>query len=102
LTDVARHATSGFVIRSFRHKGLAELWATGKSAAVPANLRGRVLNRLTVLNAAKTLGELKGFRTHPWKGDQSGRYGMDVNGPWRITFEFREQDAYLVDLEQPH
>jgi proteic killer suppression protein len=90
------------MIKSFRHKGLADLWFTGKSAMVPANLQKRILNLLTVLNAAKTLGDLAGFRTHPWKGAQSGRYGMDINGPWRITFEFRDQDAYLVDLEQPH
>jgi toxin HigB-1 len=69
---------------------------------VPANLQKRILNLLTVLNAAKALPDLVGFRTHPWKGSQSGRYGMDVSGPWRITFEFREQGAYLVDLEQPH
>ena len=102
LTHDACRVTFPSVIRTFRHKGLAELWSSGKSAAVPANLQKRILNLLTVLNAAKALPDLAGFRTHPWKGSQSGRIGMDVNGPWRITFEFREQDAYLVDLEQPH
>ena len=28
------------------------------------------------------------------------RYALHVNGPWRITFEWRDGDTYSVDLEQ--
>ena len=30
------------------------------------------------------------------------RYALDVNGPWRITFEWEEGEAHRVDLEQYH
>ena len=29
-------------------------------------------------------------------------FRVDVNGPWCITFEFADGDAYLVDFEQYH
>ena len=30
------------------------------------------------------------------------RYSIHVNGPWCITFEFRDGEAYRVNLEQYH
>jgi len=41
------------MIRSFRHKGLAELWATGKTRKIDAKLHGRILRRLEVLDQAE-------------------------------------------------
>ncbi len=91
------------MIKSFRPKTLKALWETGKSAEVPAELRRRCLNRLTVLNRANNLTEVTGpgFDTHPLKGKPQG-YALSVNGPWRITFEFEDGDALRVDLEQYH
>jgi proteic killer suppression protein len=37
------------------------------------------------------------------KGNQAGRWAIDVSGPWRITFEWSATgDAQRVDLEQYH
>jgi proteic killer suppression protein len=92
------------VIVSFLHLGLKELFETGKSAALPPELRKRCLNRLEILNAAKNLTSLNisGFNTHPLHGTKPLRYSMSVNGPWRITFQFDAPDASMVDLEQYH
>jgi proteic killer suppression protein len=92
------------VIKTFRHKGLMELFEIGKSAKVPANLANRCLNRLTVLNRAVYVREVTGagFNTHPLTGAVPQRYAMSVSGPWRITFRFDTGDAYGVDLEQYH
>jgi proteic killer suppression protein len=92
------------VIKSFRHKELGGLFATGKSAAIPPELRKKCLNRLTVLNLAASVREVTGvgFDTHPLQGTNPVRYSLSVNGPWRMTFEFESGDAYRVDLEQYH
>ncbi len=92
------------MIRSFRHKALAQLFRTGKSAGMPVELRTRCLNRLTLLNRAANVREVTGvgFDTHPLRGTDSMRCSMSVSGPWRITFEFSAGDAYRVDLEQYH
>jgi len=83
---------------------LKELFETGRTAKVPADLRMRCLNRLTVLNRAMHVREVAGagFDTHPLTGTNPVRYAMSVNGPWRITFQFDAGDASAVDLEQYH
>lgn len=88
------------MIRSFRSKGLKDLWEKGKSAGIRPDLRKRIENRSEVLDSALHLSDLTGFGTHPLKATDPQRYSMAVNGPWRITFEFRDGDGYLVDSEQ--
>jgi proteic killer suppression protein len=92
------------VIRSFKSKALAELWSTGRAGKIDARMQRRVLIRLDRLNVAVTPEEmnLPGFNFHALKGLASIRYTVHVNGPWCITFEFREGDAYRVDFEQYH
>jgi proteic killer suppression protein len=91
------------MIKSFRHKGLQELFATGRSAKVPPALRQRCSDRLEVLDAAASLKalDLPGYATHPLHTTPV-RYSIHVNGPWTITFEWEEPDALRVDLEQYH
>ena len=93
------------MIRSFRHKGLRDLFLSGRGAGVRPDLRKRCLARLDALDAAAELRQLDlpGFRLHPLKGEQTGRWAIDVGGPWRITFEWSATgDAQRVDLEQYH
>lgn len=91
------------MIRSFLHKGLKELYETGESAKVRPDQHKRCLRRLDALHQASVLSDLDvpGFRLHGLNTSPK-RYAIDVNGPWRITFEWREGDAWRVDLEQYH
>ena len=92
------------MIKSFKSKGLAELWAKGRTKGIDAQMRARVLRRLDALNSATTLRDIDvpGFKFHALKGFSPARYSIWVNGPWRVTFEFEGGDAYRVDLEQYH
>jgi len=91
------------VIKSFRHKGLRELYQSGRSRRVRPDLQARALRRLDALNAATNPSELNmpGFGFHPL-GGKPQRYALSVNGPWRITFEWIDKDAHRVNLEQYH
>lgn len=91
------------MIRSFRHKGLKELFETGSSRKVREDLQARALRRLDTLDHAEDLSALNipGFDFHPLRGKPQ-RYSLHVNGPWCITFEWEEGDAVKVDLEQYH
>jgi proteic killer suppression protein len=91
------------MIRSFRHKGLAGLFGSGASAKVAATLRERIVRRLDALDAAGVPNDmnLPGFDFHALRG-RPKRYSVHVNGPWCITFEFEDGDAWRVDLEQYH
>jgi proteic killer suppression protein len=92
------------MIRTFRSKALADLWSTGKSAKIDAKLHKRILTRLDRLDASTRPEEmnLPGFDFHALKGFNPARYSIHVNGPWCITFEFTDGDAYRVDFEQYH
>lgn len=93
------------MIQRFRSKPLAELWQTGRSRKVPAVLVGRVLRCLDALDNADALRDLDapGFHCHPLRGTNPTRYSLWVNGPWRITFVWREGEGPdLIDLEQYH
>ena len=91
------------MLRSFRHKGLRDLYGNGASAGVRPDLQKRVLRLLHVLHQAQSLKDLNipGFGLHPLQGTPNS-YALSVNGPWRITFEWIEGDAWRVDLEQYH
>jgi toxin HigB-1 len=60
--------------------------------------------RLEVLDAATTPESmnLPGYDFHALRGHRPIRYTVHVNGPWCITFEFRDGDARGVDFEQYH
>lgn len=92
------------MLRSFRHKGLADLYRTGRSAKVRPDLQNRILRRLDALNAARDLTDLNvpGFDFHPLRGFKPIRYSLHVNGPWCVAFEWDDRGALRVDLEQYH
>jgi proteic killer suppression protein len=92
------------MIKSFRSKGLADLWAKGRTKAIDARLHRRILLRLDRLDVAAVPEEMNvpGFDFHALKGPKPTRYSVHVNGPWCLTFEFEDGDACRVDLEQYH
>lgn len=45
---------------------------------------------------------LPGFNFHALRGYKPKRYTVHVNGPWCITFEFLDGNAYAVDFENYH
>jgi proteic killer suppression protein len=91
------------MIKSFKHKGLAELFEKGNSRKVRQDLQSRSLRRLDALDQAESLTDLNvpGFNFHGLKGVPK-RYSIHVNGPWSITFEWEEGDALRIDFEQYH
>ena len=60
--------------------------------------------QLVALDTATVIDDidLPGFRLHPLKGDMKGLWSIDVNKNWRITFEFKAGDVYIVNYEDYH
>ena len=91
------------LIKTIKDKQLKALWESGKSR-IDSRLHERILLRLAYLDEAESLEHLNlpGFDFHGLHGYSPKRYTIHVNGPWCITFEFRDGDAYAVKLEQYH
>lgn len=65
----------------------------------------RIRQRLYVIDSAETLDEIAAFphyKLHPLTGNRKGTYSITVRANWRITFEFTDGDAYILDLEDYH
>jgi proteic killer suppression protein len=92
------------MIKSFRHKGLRRFFEAGNTAGIQAAHVKRLRMQLLALDTAVIIDDmdLPGFRLHPLKGGQRGRWSITVNGNWRITFEFVGGHAYVIDYEDYH
>jgi proteic killer suppression protein len=58
-----------------------------------------------MLNSARTLQDLRSppaNRLEKLSGDRSGQYSIRINDQWRVCFEWREGDAYEVEIVDYH
>lgn len=92
------------MIKSFRHKGLRTLFETGSSAGVQPSHTTRLRMQLAALDSAYMIEDMNipGFRLHLLKGRKAARWSVSVSGNWRVTFEFRDGNAYVLDYEDYH
>jgi proteic killer suppression protein len=92
------------VIKSLRHKGLKKFYETGSAPGVQSSHEQRLRMILAALDTSLEIGDMDipGFRLHRLKGRLKGRWWVSVSGNWRITFEFREGNACVLDYEDYH
>lgn len=92
------------MIQSFRHKGLRRFYEAGSVAGIQPKHAKRLRMLLAALDTAHTVIDMDvpGFRLHPLKGEDRGRWSVWVNGNWRVTFEFRDGQAHVLDYEDYH
>ena len=92
------------MIKSFLHKGLKRFYETGSKFGIQPRHERRLKMQLTALDTATMIEDMDipGFKLHALKGRDTGRWSIWVNGNWRITFEFRDGHAHVVDYEDYH
>ncbi len=92
------------MIKSFRHKGLKRFYDTGKVSGIQPKHAKRLRMQLVALDTSSTVEDMDipGFRLHELKGSGKDRWSIWVNGNWRLTFEFRDGHAYVLDYEDYH
>jgi proteic killer suppression protein len=93
------------MIRSWRNSASRKVW----EGEHPNQFRGldfeAAIDLLLALNVAKSLqnlSPLKSVGLHKLKGDRRNQWAMTVNDRWRICFEFRESDAFNVEIVDYH
>jgi len=92
------------MIKDFKHKGLRKFFETGSAEGIDSRLASKLRLRLASLDAADVVEDLDlpGYRLHPLKGDRRGIWSVTITGNWRVTFEFFDGNAYIVDYEDYH
>lgn len=104
MTRVAQRATILNMIKTFKHKGLKLFFDSGKTSGIQAKHAKKLRLQLAALDTATAIDDmdLPGYKLHELKGDKKGIWSITVNGNWRITFEFKNGDAYIVNYEDYH
>jgi proteic killer suppression protein len=93
------------MIASFRDRDTEELWWSGRSRRLPAELRRRAFKKLAILNAAITLDNLKvlpGNHLEALRGSRAGRHSIRVNDQYRLCFAWRNGNAFEVEIVDYH
>jgi len=92
------------MIKGFKHKGLEKFFLRGTKAGIQAKHVNRLRVILARLHASLSPRDmdLPGLKLHSLSGKRKNTWSVIVNGNWRITFEFRGEDVYVVDYEDYH
>ena len=93
------------MIKSFQHKGLQAFFESGSKAGIQAAHAPRLSRMLARLNEATDAQGMNvpGWKLHPLKGRElKGHFSVWVNGNWRLTFEFKDGHAFVLQYEDYH
>ncbi len=92
------------MIRSWGSSATRRLHETGRSKFAGLDV-DKSLELLAALDEAISLAELSPLKSvglHKLKGNRKGQWAMTINGPWRLCFRFRKDDAYDVEIVDYH
>ena len=92
------------VIESFKHKGLEKFFYTGIKKGIQPDQAQKLADILDRLDAAAIINDMDypGSLLHPLKGRLKGCWAVKVSGNWRIIFQFKDGNAYIVDYKDYH
>lgn len=92
------------MIKSFKHKVLRKFFETGSVSGIEPGHKQKLRMRLIAHDTATSIEDMNTpcWRLHSLKGDRQGLWAIDVNRNWRIVFEFKDGNAYIVDYEDYH
>jgi proteic killer suppression protein len=92
------------MIKSFKHKGLKNYFESGTTRGIQAAHSKKLRLQLAALDTATTIDDMDipGYQLHPLKGNRKGFWSISVSGNWRVTFEFSDGNAFILDYEDYH
>jgi proteic killer suppression protein len=93
------------MIQSFAEVETERFFATGRSRRFPPEIRRRAAMRLTQLDAATRIEDLRSppsNRLEALRGDRKGHWSIRINDQWRVCFRFSNGDAFDVEIADYH
>ena len=90
------------MIKSFADKETRKFFEGSKSKAVPPDVRERAESKIVVLDAAKSLDDLKlppGNRLEALRGDGEGQHSIRINRQYRVCFLWDSEAGVAYDIE---
>lgn len=93
------------MIKTFTCRETENIFNREASKKLPPDIHRVALRKLNYLYAAKTLKDLfvpPGNNLERLKKNRQGQHSIRINNQWRICFEWRNGDAYNVEITDYH
>jgi proteic killer suppression protein len=93
------------VIASFKDKEAERIWLGEFSRRLPQEIQDVARRKLRMLNAARTLMDLRvppANRLEALKGGRAGQFSIRINDQWRMCFRFAAGQATDVEIVDYH
>ena len=93
------------MIKTFRDEETAKVFSRQRSRKLPPSIQQVALRKLRMLHNAAALGDLRippANHLEKLTGDREGQYSIRINDQWRICFEWRDNNAYAVEITDYH
>lgn len=93
------------MIKSFKSKETQKLFQRQFSRKLPPEIHRIARKKLEVLDASETIQDLcipPSNHLEKLSKERKGQHSIRVNDQWRICFEWREGNAYNVEIVDYH
>ena len=92
------------MIKGFLDKRLEDLFYDGQNKGLNGNHLKKLKRILDRLNESKDVSDMRypGSELHKLEPKKGNRWAVSVNGNWRITFIFKEENVYEVNYCDYH
>lgn len=93
------------MIKSFADIETERLYTSGKSKRFPPDILKRAIKRLTQLDAAVVVEDLRmppSNHLEVLSGNRAGQWSIRINDQWRVCFQFKNGEAYDVEIIDYH
>ena len=93
------------MIRSFRDKESERIFLRERAKKFSQVVQRAALRKLLLLDAADSPEDLRvppGNRLEKLSGDRKGQYSIRVNDQWRVCFQWRDGDAFEIEVVDYH
>jgi proteic killer suppression protein len=93
------------MIKSFHSKETEKIWRGEISTKLPTDIQRKARMKLRIINNSISIIDLRippSNNLESLKGDRKGQYSIRINDRWRICFEWKEGNAYNVEIVDYH
>ena len=93
------------MIKTFKDAETQKIYQRERSRKLPADIQQIALRKLRMINNATTINDLRvppANHLEKLGGRREGQYSIRINDQWRICFEWRNSDAFNVEITDYH
>ena len=93
------------MIRSFADTETEAIFHEYRSGRLPGDIQRRALRTLLSIHYATDVNDLRtppGNRLERLSGKRAGQWSIRINNQWRVCFDWREGNAWEVEIVDYH